>query len=108
MTEIDLPFSDEMAVAVDEGRKECTSRNSKKGVPGDTFVVKDRHYKITRVISMPLVRVALGLYKEEGFATSDAFKDYYDSLYKKRGGNGYVSNKVVWVHFFVRMVAWTG
>ena len=105
MVEIELPFSPEMQKAALEGRKTCTSRNSQKGEVGDTFKIKTTTFRLTRVDQRSLVYVAYMLHDMEGFVCSQSFIDYYDSLYKKRGGSGYVPEKLVWVHWFKRVMA---
>lgn len=100
MTKFDIPFSGEMADAVDEGRKLCTSRNKKYGEPGDYFILRDYTYRLVDVQTRTLAFVATNFYRLEGFDEPAGFIDIWERLH---AGKGFVSDQKVFVHFFARI-----
>lgn len=94
-----FPFSDDMAQASLEGRKECTSRNEKYGQVGDTFDIRGVRFMILRVTHPSLAYVMQVLYKQEGFRSPDAFKAKWIALHPRKK---WVSSQLVYTHFYTR------
>lgn len=100
MTKFEIPFSGEMADAVDEGRKLCTSRNKQYGKIGDYFILRDYAYKLVDVQYRTLAFVATNFYRLEGFEDPEGFIDIWERLHP---GKGFISEQKVYVHFFARV-----
>ena len=74
MTLINLKFSPKMERAIIEGEKCCTTRDEPKGNVGDLFVLKDRLYRLIRV--MPIdINEANVFYDLEGFGSGSEFEN---------------------------------
>lgn len=116
-TKIKLPFREDMAKATLEGRKNCTTRGSKKGSIGDQFDV-EAEFEVVRPIDpeekfrtergtfelfavrcLPLWYVAKHLYRMEGFRRMGEFIQVWDELYE---ANPFWSDieRMVWTHFY--------
>jgi len=98
---IEIPFTEDMALAIIEGRKRCTTRSKKYGRPGDVFRVEhDSRFEtliITQIERYPLSLVAEKYYGAEGFSSEDEFKEKWRQLHPRRG---YRPNDWRWAHFF--------
>jgi hypothetical protein len=101
MAEIEIPFREDMALAVIEEEKFCTSRNKPYGVPGDCFTVKWKDRKeiceLVGVVQLPLIFVAEILYDLEGFESPTQFIYAWNDIHPRKG---WTPEKLVWVHFF--------
>ena len=99
---IGIPFSRRMAIAAIGGEKECTTRSSRYGVPGDTFPVEDPRskyvhtFELTKVEPRTLVDVRDHLWKEEGFTSPGDFEEFW----KKIHYNNYRGGRIYFVHWF--------
>ncbi len=98
---ITMPFSEDMAKAVINGRKTATTRTKRYGAEKDTFVVNYRGQKVTcRILTIhaiELERVAFGWCKEEGFDSVEGFIDKWKELHPRKG---YVPGQKVYLHQF--------
>jgi hypothetical protein len=98
---IGIAFRDDMRQAILEGRKCCTSRHTKKGSPGDFFILgkpyEQRIFRLTRVSKLTLDFVAHVCYRDEGTASPAEFIALWEELYP---GRGFEPNLVVYTHFF--------
>jgi hypothetical protein len=102
-----FPFSDDMAIAALKGVKTKTSRNKRYGAVGDTFTIEppsscldDLSWKmfiLTDISEHRLEEVAEFFFKDEGFATPQAFKSLWKQLHPAKG---YRPDQMVWVHTF--------
>jgi len=101
MTEITIPFHHEMKLAILHGKKDCTSRNKKYGVPGDYFILDQKKFVVGQILKMNLVEVAHMLYAREGFDSPGAFIEYWNMLHPRKG---YDPHHEVYVHFFKEVV----
>ena len=97
MTQIDIPFRGDMARAVRERRKICTSRTTRRGNVGDRFIVGTVECELTGVEKLPLSHVASHFYRFEGFETPDDFKRVWSEIHPM---TGFDPDNIVWVHFF--------
>jgi len=75
MTLITLNFSPEMEDLVMQGRKSMTTRMTRKGEPGDVFLVRDRLYRLLTVMHTHSLEMLRHCYRDEGFESFQAFKD---------------------------------
>ncbi len=103
MAEIEIPFKPEMALAVIEGRKYCTSRNKEYGGQGDTFWVEAEGRRAKCVLlgctKLPLYFVSPVLYDLEGLDSPKDFEDIWKEIHPREG---WTPMKWVWVHWFQR------
>jgi len=101
---IEIPFSSGMSRAVLANRKFCTSRNKKYGQPSDTFRVKygctHGDFELVAIVKRPLWFVASCYHRAEGFEDLCGFVKIWRHLHPK---NGWEPDKMVWVHWFVRV-----
>ena len=95
---IGLAFSGEMAAAVLDGRKCCTTRRTRHGDRGDEFEVAGVGFRIVQVLPATLSDVRDVFHKAEGFATPQAFEEAWRALH-----GGEFEAGEVWVHFFARL-----
>ena len=114
MTQIDLPFSKEMAIAAIQGRKVATTRSEPKGDNGDTFEIwhpdvpksesckyfATPKFRILDILPRPLDDVKLMYFRLEGFATPNDF----ETTWKKLHRGHYSGDKEYYVHFFARVI----
>ena len=100
MSEISIPFRDDMAKAALEGKKNCTSRNKKYGEAGDVFEIQGVGFVLTSVTYHYLNTIADVRYKQEGFDSPDAFIACWKELHPR---NGWEPHKQVWLHEFKRI-----
>ena len=97
MSEVSIPFREDMTRAVLDGFKFCTSRTKCYGNPGDTFVLEGRTFLIKYVMHATLEYVANNLYGREGTASPEAFVALWNEIHPRRG---FDPSQKVWVHFF--------
>ena len=94
MTLINLKFSPEMERAILEGQKCCTTRDEKKGQPGDLFIVQDRVYRILQIDECDL-NYASVMANAEGFKSdiefTDALMEFYPDVFLE---------SMVYIHYF--------
>jgi hypothetical protein len=117
MTELDIPFNDEMRRLLVLGKKTATARSKRYGSPGDTFRVfsadiiessLDNYPKgrvefkgeyvwciLIDVNQYKLSQIAHDFYKAEGFKSSADFIDYWIDL-----KGSYNPETVKWEHQF--------
>jgi hypothetical protein len=95
--EIEIPFRQDMRDAILEGRKVCTSRNSRYGYPGDYFILGGRKYVITLIRRLPLKEVAETFHREEGVEDQTHFIWLWEEIHPRKGFN---PDQLVWTHFF--------
>lgn len=99
VSRIDLEFSGEMAAAVLNGRKCCTTRRTRHGDRGDEFEVVGVGFRLVQVLRATLPDVRDALYMAEGFATPQAFEETWRALH----GGEFETGRDVYVHFFARL-----
>jgi hypothetical protein len=97
MRRIDLPFSAEMARAVTEGRKCCTSRRDLKGMPGDFFELEGARFRILNVSRERAADIALNFCRLEGFRDTQECREALHEIYPDLEGRDFL-----YVHFFAR------
>jgi hypothetical protein len=101
MSETNIPFREDMALAVISGRKHCTTRTYKMGHVGDVFPVSwegiTRKYKLRHIEQRRLDFVAQFLYVPEGFDSATEFIDIWNEIHPRRG---FQPEDVRWVHWF--------
>jgi hypothetical protein len=105
MSKIEIPFRKDMAEAVVEGYKFCTSRNKPCGIPGDIFRVETEtgdwiECELMGIVQLPLFYVSYVLYELEGFDTCDEFEEAWEEIHPRAK---WTPEKLVWVHFFRRI-----
>ena len=97
MTQVDIPFRDDMAKAALEGRKTSTSRNKCYGKVGDIFLISACLFELTDVTPQYLSTVAEVRFTEEGFDSPAAFIGCWKELHPR---NGWEPHKRIWFHEF--------
>jgi hypothetical protein len=122
-TKIKLPFRDDMARATLEGRKNCTTRGSKKGSIGDQFDVvldlkdgrfwqerdddpdhpfpvhREGTFELFAVRDLPIWYVAKNLYYMEGFKREGHFIHAWDEMHEDKPFGSDLERMVV-SHFY--------
>jgi hypothetical protein len=98
MTDIDIPFSNEMADAALRGDKRATTRSEPKGEPGDRFPIKGVRHVLVAVAPIDLLVVRDQLYRIEGFESPAAFEKTWRALHRGH----FATKKPRWIHFFAR------
>jgi len=93
--EIELPFHPMWDGLLQTFRKTCTSRNSQKGNPGDTFIAFGTKFVITKVQIVQLDYISKFYYYQEGCENPIHFTQVYFKIYKS-----YNPQKLVYLHFF--------
>jgi len=97
MTEIEIPFRADMAKAILEGRKSCTSRTKQYGEPGDTFQVQGMRLQLLRIEQHVLAYVSSYLYGAEGTNSPQEFEELWAEIHPRRG---FIEDEAVFTHFF--------
>jgi len=97
MTMIIIPFRKDMRDKVLAGEKIATTRKTKYGFPGDTFMVGKVMCRITEVKKLKLVSVAKDWFKEEGFKTPEEFVEVWVDIHPRIG---YSPDRIVFLHLF--------
>lgn len=100
MTMIEIKFHDRFVHSLWSGDKTKTTRRSKKGIAGDTFIVDypeknlRMKFEITHVIryEKPTCDLVCGIYQTEGFYSPSEFWDFLADA-------GYL-NIPIYVHYF--------
>jgi len=106
MSQILIPFSREMAIAVMKGEKVATTRSERKGEIGDWFAVLDpdeRHmsgdFNLIEIMAVDLETVAQLYFRLEGFDSPEAFRATWRKLHRGH----YTTGKLYYIHFFGRI-----
>lgn len=98
---IKIPFTEDMALAVINSRKSCTTRTKRYGSIGDVFRVEYSYRFETLIITdlkhITLKQVAADYYSHEGFISPEDFIATWRELHPRAG---WVPNQLVWTHFF--------
>ncbi len=92
-----IPFQDEFAYRMLEGRKVVTTQTKVYGRQGDTFYAFGQAFILKAVIKAPLEMVARLLYLAEGFKTEREFNTCWQKLHPIRGWRPW---DLVYVHYF--------
>lgn len=100
MTEVFIPFSQEMADKAISGNKLCTSRREIKGMIGDTFKIREKTFKIVDIEKFKLGFITEKFYKIEGVETPFEFIDLWKSLHRGH----YNPESEMYVHFFAVVI----
>ena len=100
MTQINIPFSEDMTGLVCSGKKTATSRNKQYGTIGDTFQVDNMLFKITNIEYLSLLNIASYYFKKEGFKKPQEFIDVWKSLHQ---ATSFEPTKKVYFHTFKRI-----
>lgn len=108
MSQIDIPFSPEMAIAAIGGRKVATTRSERKGEIGDVFSITNPqipnnpmagHFRLIEVMATDLETVANLYFRLEGFDSPEAFRATWRALHRGH----YATDKLYYIHFFGRI-----
>jgi hypothetical protein len=97
MTLIIMPFTQYSRNMIKAGVKTCTTRKTRYGAVGDTFLVDNVLYRITDVRRISLMRVAKDWFKEEGYLSPELFIEAWKELHPRIG---YTPDRVVFLHQF--------
>jgi hypothetical protein len=102
--ELNIPFSRPMRLASIRGEKVATSRSKKYGNPGDWFKLPDYvgypvYYRLIDVQTMPLQEIKTKYYRIEGFASPEAFEEFWRNLHRGQ----FLFSKDYYVHFYGRI-----
>lgn len=101
MTDITIPFRDDMKQAILEGRKSATTRNKRYGKRGDTFTLDGQKFVLKYIHRMPLGVVARNLWMEEGCPSEEQFIKIWKQIHPRKG---FVKHQMVFVHEFVKVI----
>ena len=118
MTEIDIPFSREMAIAAIEGRKIATTRSEPKGKVGDTFPIQDPRlteqgiqtiyniptFRLIDIVPVNLAVVKCEYYRLEGFDNPEAFEKTWRALHRGHFTIDRPHCRPYYTHFFGRVI----
>ena len=108
MTDIDIPFSREMAIAAIDGYKVATTRSEKKGEIGDMFWIDNPkipnnpargHFRLIEILCRDLQTVKLVYFRLEGFDSPEAFEETWRALHRGH----FTGNKLYFMHIFGRI-----
>jgi len=94
MTLINLKFSPEMETLIMQGKKICTTRDEQKGEISDTFIVRDRLYRIVGIECDELEYIE-AWHLLEGFETPEQFVEMMMEFYPTL-----VSDDTLYLHWF--------
>lgn len=100
VTEVELPFRAQFRAALLNGTKTATTRTTRHGVRGDTFLAFGARFVIVNVERMRLWWVAEAYWGYEGVSSPQAFIDVWGRIHPRRG---YRPNDWVFVHEFQRV-----
>jgi hypothetical protein len=108
MSQIEIPFSREMAIAAIDGRKIATTRSERRGEPGDTFEIEDPRGRMMGFATFRLLDVKTGRLEYiqykccrlEGCASPEEFEQVWKSLHRGH----FTTGKMYFIHFFARVV----
>jgi len=118
MTEIEIPFSREMAIAAIEGRKVATTRSEPKGKIGDEFTIRDvrknepdgfhpdcwysnieSQFRLIEIMAVDLETVKNLYFRLEGFDSPEAFEKIWRALHRGH----FTTGKLYYMHIFGRV-----
>ncbi len=99
----EIPFLKVFHDQIRTHQKVMTCRTACYGCAGDRLRVKgtDIEIELVMVFGLPLRRVAVDLYREEGVENPGAFR----AIWKRLHRGHYDGSKRVWVHCFVKLGA---
>ena len=96
MSLVSIPFKPYFKEPLLAGVKVCTARTKVVGTPGDTFEVFGAQFEIASVKEVRLYEV-VSLWREEGCASEEHFKDVWRGIHPRVGYNDY---QIVTLHRF--------
>ena len=113
MEDIDIPFSEAMAIAAIDGKKIATTRSELKGVVGGTFFVEDPRrigaggpaikyggwFCLISIKEVDLKTIRNYYYRLEGFDSPEAFEKTWRALHRGH----FTTGKQYYIHFFGRI-----
>jgi hypothetical protein len=104
MVQIQEPkFHPDMAEALRNGRKCCTTRREKLGEPGDWWEKGDGSYALYRIVEVryvPFGVIASQFHRLEGFESQAAFESFWMRIHR---GHLPASDDMRWLHFIARI-----
>jgi len=96
VTAVHIPFLPRFQEPLLSGRKTCTTRTSRLGLPGDEFVAFGAWFRIRSVEKVELGDVANILYEQEGVSSPNDFITIWLELHRS-----YIpTTQVWWLHRF--------
>ena len=97
MEKVNIPFRDDMKLAILNGKKTCTSRNKRYGYIGDQFEIDGQKFVLTWVSHVYLDDVAHLKYQDEGFESPNQFIEVWNQIHPRKG---FDPLQTVWLHEF--------
>lgn len=87
MAQIDIPFNDWSSERHQTHDKRATTRTSKYGEAGDTFVDEDAgmRFQITHIFKLPLEIVRDYFWQIEGANSNTEFQEVWEDIHHKKG-----------------------
>ena len=82
---IRIPFRLSFAHALFGGVKTATSRTKRYGIPGDTFIVSGRTFRLLRVKAEKLSIIPREYWREEGCSSPDEFISIWQGIHPRKG-----------------------
>lgn len=79
--QINIPFEPEFRGPMLSDKKRATTRPNRYAHPGDWFKAFGEVFVLIDVYHIPLNRVAFSYYSEEGFNSSEEFKNFWNKLH---------------------------
>jgi hypothetical protein len=107
MTKVEIPFSDEMAMAAINSKKIATTRSERKGKIGDWFEIDYPEPFLDEPVGFIIIDIwesYLPFIKEyyyllEGFDSPESFEKTWKKLHRGH----FTTDKKYFVHFFARL-----
>ena len=79
--EVNIPFQPDFREPMLSGKKTVTTRTTCFGRPGDRFPAFGRTFLLTEVYRTPLYSIVFNHYREEGFASPQAFVECWNKIH---------------------------
>ena len=109
MSQIEIPFSREMAIAAIDGCKVATTRSEQKGEVADRFKIPDPRingpqavpvFRLIEILAVDLETVRDLYFRLEGFDSSESFEKTWRALHRGH----FTTGKLYYMHIFGRLV----
>lgn len=101
MTDIEIPFNAWSVDRIKAGRKWATTRRTRKGKPGDRFLVEGELYELVEVHPVTLADVARLHYMREGCESPEEFIEVWKGIHPRAGWR---PDQRVFIHLFQKVV----
>ncbi len=97
---IEIPFAEDMQMAILKDKKSCTSRTKRYGNVGKQFWVGDERFELIMVSQCSFRYILHHLWKAEGFDSKEEFAHRWGQIHPRAKWD---LDKILWVHHFQRV-----